>query len=165
MAAVDGIQRQRLAPVKVMGEISGGVHRNHDTSGQQGHEEALFRFTHPTHQHYDRTVLQQVGSSAEEGLYAARPHPVTKLATWKLHGPPEAPEQQRGVPDDAHTHTGKSGCYYLERQSLLAAHLIPCCDQPEILIYGTVHEKLAYHVCIFKVIKMIHFEIATSPER
>ena len=31
-------------------------------------------------------------------------------------------------------------------------------------IYGTVHAKLAYHVFIYKVIKMIHFEIATSPE-
>ena len=33
-----------------------------------------------------------------------------------------------------------------------------------IYIYGTVHAKLAYHVFIYKVIKMIHFEIATSPE-
>ena len=31
-----------------------------------------------------------------------------------------------------------------------------------IYIYGTVHAKLAYHVFIYKVIKMIHFEIATS---
>ena len=34
----------------------------------------------------------------------------------------------------------------------------------DIYIYGTVHAKLAYHVFIYKVIKMIHFEIATSPE-
>ena len=33
-----------------------------------------------------------------------------------------------------------------------------------LLLYGTVHAKLAYHVFIYKVIKMIHFEIATSPE-
>ena len=33
-----------------------------------------------------------------------------------------------------------------------------------IYIYGTVHAKIAYSVYIYKVIKMIHFEIATSPE-
>ena len=33
-----------------------------------------------------------------------------------------------------------------------------------IYIYGTVHAKIAYRVYIYKVIKMIHFEIATSLE-
>ena len=33
-----------------------------------------------------------------------------------------------------------------------------------IYIYGTVHAKIAYRVNIYKVIKTIHFEIATSPE-
>ena len=33
-----------------------------------------------------------------------------------------------------------------------------------IYIYGTVHAIIAYRVYIYKVIKMTHFEIATSPE-
>ena len=33
-----------------------------------------------------------------------------------------------------------------------------------LLLSGTVHAKIAYRVYIYKVIKMIHFEIATSPE-
>ena len=77
------------------------------------------RLQHPVHQNNDRTVLQEVRCSAEKWQCGVvRSYAVTKFATWKLNGPPEASKQHRSIPEDPHAHASKRGCYDLQYEQL-----------------------------------------------